>query len=116
MDRIERMKDESAVGLGFAGTKTDDYELKVYERRVLVNNSCKTVTITLPPVTEAAGKYYSIICSTYSSSYGVVIADNDDSYSWADDSTSIPSSSGSAGDGALYYSDGFSWWLVATIT
>lgn len=110
MDRIERMKDESAVGLGVAATKTASYEMKPYEHRVLVDSTSGAITITLPPVTEAAGKLYSIICITYVNA--VTIADNDDSYSWADEATSIAA----AGDGALYYSDGFSWFNVSTIT
>jgi len=110
MDRLGRMKDESAIGLGHAGTKTASYELKPYEHIVFVDSTDGAITITLPPVAEAAGKFYSIICITYGSD--VTIADNDDSYSWSDEAASIDA----AGDGALYYSDGFTWFNVATIT
>jgi hypothetical protein len=110
MDRAERINDEGAVGLGFAGTKTAHYELKPYEHRVLVDSTSGAITITLPPVALAAGKFYSIICITYGSE--VTIADNDDSYSWSDEGSSIDA----AGDGALYYSDGFTWFNIGTIT
>jgi len=109
-DRLSRMMDESAIGKGFAGTKIASYELKPYEHRVLVDSTSVAITITLPPVAEAAGKYYSIVCITFVEA--VTIADNDDSYSWSDETSSVAA----AGDGALYYSDGFSWWLLSNIT
>jgi hypothetical protein len=109
-NRLGRMMDEGAIGKGFAGTKTASYELKPYEHLVLVNSTSGAITITLPPVAEAAGKCYSIICTTFVSA--VTIADNDDSYSWSDETSSVSAD----GDGALYYSDGFTWWLLANIT
>ena len=90
--------------------KTASATLAFYEQRCTVDSTLGAVTITLPPVTEAVGRCYSIICTTFVSA--VTIADNDDSYSWADETSSVAA----AGDGALYYSDGFTWWNLSTIT
>ena len=65
--------------------------------------SSGTVTITLPPVAEAVGRFYSIIARTASRTYPITIQDNDDSEGWIDMSLYAD------GDKAIFYSDGMAW-------
>ena len=62
------------------------------------------ITITLPPVSEAKGRFYSIIARAASAVNTITIADRDDSECWDGDLTL----NGKC-DGVLLYSDGLSW-------
>jgi len=63
------------------------------------------ITITLPPVAEARGRFYSIICRDADGTNTVTIEDNnDDSEMWLADIVM-----NNAGDRLLCYSDGLAW-------
>lgn len=63
-----------------------------------------TLTVTLPPVAEAKGRWYSIMARTLASGATIVVADKDDSEGWCGDITLD-----SATDRVLAYSDGLAW-------
>ena len=61
--------------------------------------------ITLPPVAEAKGRFYSIICRDADGTNTVTVADNnDDSEMWLADIVM-----NNAGDRLFLYSDGLAW-------
>lgn len=63
----------------------------------------KNITITLPPVSECTGRWYSIMVRGVSG--GTVVVENrDDSEAWVGDITLD-----STGDRLLLFSDGLSW-------
>ena len=62
------------------------------------------LTITLPPVAEAKGRWYSIIARSASATHNVIIQNLDDSEQWEGDITL-----NGTGQGALLYSDGLKW-------
>ena len=78
--------------------------LEVYEQLAICDSTDGAMTLTLPPVGEAKGKFYSIIFETDNGD--LTVADQDDSYDW-DDLTMT-----AAVDGALLFSDGMKWWVV----
>ena len=83
--------------------------LEVYEQVVLIDTETNagTFTLTLPPVTEAAGKHYSITLAADDGN--VTIQDQDDSYNWEGDYTLSD-----ANDCYLLFSDGLKWWNVSS--
>jgi len=65
------------------------------------------IIITLPSVSEAKGRFYSIKArGDVSSALAVTIQDNDESEDWAGDITLY-----AVGQGCLLYSDGLSWMI-----
>jgi len=66
------------------------------------------IILTLPPVAEARGLFFSIICRNADAVNTITITDDDDSECWAGDITL----NGKC-DRVLLYSDGMSW-LAAT--
>jgi hypothetical protein len=62
------------------------------------------ITVTLPPVAEAKGRFYSIICRDADAINTVTIADRDDSECWLGDIVFDGKC-----DRALMYSDGLAW-------
>jgi len=83
--------------------------LEVFEQICLIDTDTVdgTFTLTLPPVGEAKGKFYSIIL--VDAAGAVTIQDQDDSYDWDDLSTLDADE-----DGILFFSDGMKWWTVAS--
>ncbi len=79
--------------------KTTDY--------VVRPNTSTTLTLTLPPVAEAKGRFYSIIAR---GAGAVTVEDQDDSECWLGDMTL-----GSKCDGCLLYSDGLAWFVVSAL-
>jgi len=65
------------------------------------------ITISLPPVSEARGRFYSIVVRNADAVNTVVIQDLDDSECWIGDITW----NGKC-DGALFYSDGLMWHVI----
>jgi hypothetical protein len=61
-------------------------------------------TLTLPPVAEAKGRFYSIICRNADAVNVITVADRDDSECWPGDFAL----NGKC-DRALMYSDGLAW-------
>ncbi len=68
------------------------------------------VFITLPPVAEAKGRFYSIVVRDASALLPVIVKDKDDSECWIGDITL----NGKC-DRLLLYSDGLTWIPVAVI-
>lgn len=79
-----------------------DYQLSVQEQVVRAAALLADITITLPPVAEARGKWYSIIMTADDNN--VIVADHDDSEYWPGDITLA-----GAGDRLLLFSDGRCW-------
>ena len=69
-----------------------------------------STVIVLPPVAEAKGRFYSIVCRTLGQGLTVTITDKDDSECWADVVLN------SKCDSILLYSDGLFWHPLAKIT
>jgi len=64
------------------------------------------ITVTLPPVAEAKGRWYSIVARNASGVNTITIADKDDSECWIGDFTMNAKC-----DDALCYSDGLKWYV-----
>ncbi|RQW92817.1 MAG: hypothetical protein EHM79_00380 [Geobacter sp.] len=94
--------------------------LKVYEQVVYVSTVDAHVTITMPPVAEAAGRIYSIMCILRTGSYDVTITD------YKDDTGNATKAHGDLGNANLVlnaanehvilYSDGVAWHLLNNVT
>jgi hypothetical protein len=69
------------------------------------------IIITLPPVAEAKGRFYSIIARDADDTNTITIADKNDSECWEADIVL----NGKC-DGELLYSDGLTWIRVASVT
>lgn len=69
------------------------------------------IAITLPPVAEAKGRFYSIIARDADGTNTITIADKDDSECWEADIVL----NGKC-DGELLYSDGLTWIRCAIVT
>ena len=79
---------------------TRDYVLRPY-------TVGEAITITLPPVAEAKGRFYSIRSRACSMAYTITIQDHgDESEGWEGDIVLY-----ATGQGCLLYSDGISWML-----
>lgn len=68
------------------------------------------MTVVLPAVSEAKGRFYSIVVRAADDSNTVTISDRDDSELWSDIVMN------SRGDVMLLYSDGLFWHRLANIT
>ena len=92
--------------------KTASYSMKVNDNVIVcTTGSVSDITLTLPPVVQAAGKFYSIyLPNGADGGKDVVIQDQDDSVDWADITMADEE------DGRLLFSDGRIWWTVGTKT
>lgn len=91
-------------------TRTASYTsdtLEVFEQVLLIDTDTTdgTFTVTLPPVSEAAGKFYSI--TLIDAGGTVTIQDQDDSYDWTDIDDMDADD-----DAVLLYSDGLRWFEI----
>jgi len=68
-------------------------------------------TVYLPPVAEAKGRFYSIVCRNADAVNTITVADKDDSECWPGDITL----NGKC-DKLLAYSDGLCWFVASTLT
>jgi ABC-type glycerol-3-phosphate transport system permease component len=91
------------------------YAMSVYETVVrIVLAAAHSLTLTLPPVAVAVGKFYSIRVITDGGS-GAAVAVTD-----AGDETTFPVGGSTTialvdvPDGVLLFSDGHNWWFVAS--
>lgn len=83
-----------------------------YVLRPIANHTTGAFTITLPPVADAKGRFYSIVARTADVANTITIEDHDnDSECWGGDLTL----NGKC-DRALLYSDGLTWHVVSTLT
>ena len=90
---------------------TADYEMSTYDYvvRPSADPSTGPITITLPRVAEAKGRFYSILARDADGTNTITIQDQDDSELWSDITLNGP------GDQVLLYSDGIHWWSVVSI-
>ena len=84
---------------------TAAHTLAVYEQVALVDSTLGAITLTLPPVGEAKGKFYSILFQTDNGD--LTVQDQDDAYDWTDLTVN------DAGECLLLYSDGLKWHICA---
>lgn len=92
---------------------TANYEMNTYDYvvRPSANPSTGAITITLPRVAEAKGRFYSILARDADGTNTITVQDQDDSELWSDITLNGP------GDQVLLYSDGIHWWtVVSTLT
>ncbi len=76
-----------------------------YQVRPSADPTSGPITITLPPVAEAKGRFYSMVCRDADGTNTVTVEDNnDDSEMWLADIVM-----NNAGDRLLVYSDGLAW-------
>ena len=68
-------------------------------------------TLTLPPVAEAKGRWYTIICRNADAVNFITVKDDDDSECWQGDFVL----NGKC-DRAILYSDGLAWWYATGLT
>lgn len=88
-----------------------DYEMTTrdYVLRPSADPTSGPITITLPSVAEAKGRWYSIICRDADGTNTVTIQDADDSECWHNDIVF----NGKC-DRCLFYSDGLAWYPGCT--
>jgi len=86
-----------------------DYQMSTrdYVMRPKANAGSGPITITLPPVAEAKGRFYSILVREADWINSVTITHKDDSECWTDDVVYYESCAPS-----LWYSDGLFWHMV----
>jgi len=77
-----------------------------YTLRPSADGDSGAITITLPPVTEARGRFYNILVRAADATNSVTIQDKDDSEAWGGDYPFV-----AAGE-VLFYSDGMSWHAI----
>jgi hypothetical protein len=81
-----------------------------YVVRPTADGDSGAFTVYLPPVAEAKGRFYSIVCRNADAVNTITVADLDDSECWAGDVTLDGKC-----DRVLAYSDGLCWFVAATI-
>jgi len=84
----------------------DDYEMSTrdYVVRPSADGDSGPYTITLPPVSLAKGRFYSIVCRNADATNVITITDNEDSECWLGDIEMDGKC-----DCVLLYSDGMKW-------
>lgn len=85
-----------------------NYQMANHDYVVRADPTAGNITITLPPVGECKGRFYSIV--TIVATNAAIIADKNDSEYWPGDITIT-----GAGDGVLAYSDGRMWTCFARL-
>jgi hypothetical protein len=80
-----------------------------YVVRPFANRGTGPIVITLPPVAEAKGRFYSIIAREADTTNTITVQDKDDSECWNGDVTL----NGTC-DKLLMYSDGLAWLTART--
>ena len=90
-----------------------DYQMTVrdYVLRPSADPVSGAITITLPPVAEARGRFYSIIARDADGTNTITIEDMDDSECWPGDLTM----NGKC-DRSFFYSDGFAWLAASDLS
>ena len=88
----------------------EDYELRTWDQVVLVDTDIngQPITLTLPPVAEAKGRFYAVYVQKVSSTNPLTIKDNGDSVAWTDiveEDFNVK---------YLFYSDSRSWHVMKT--
>jgi hypothetical protein len=100
------LEDKSAQHHQIPGDKYVDpvvsYQMKTYDYIVRPSASA-AITITLPPVAEAKGRFYSILARAATQAFTVTIAHKSDSEGWSNIVLR------NEGQSVLLYSDGLKW-------
>lgn len=91
--------------------KSATYQMLVGDFLVDCDTTDGAFTVTLPPVSEAAGRIYAIKQSGHATNDLTLATKSDDKLS-----DGFPMTITAIGDGALVYSDGETWWVLGTIT
>ena len=88
---------------------TANYSMNTYDYvvRPSANSTSGPITITLPRVSEAKGRFYSILARDADGTNTITVQDRNDSELWSDITFN------GSGDRALLYSDGLHWWIVS---
>jgi hypothetical protein len=86
-----------------------DYQMETKDYVVRPGTVGESITITLPPVAEAKGRFYTIIARTITGQFDITIKDKSDSECWAGDITLSAKC-----DAVLLYSDGLCWLTFTT--
>jgi len=84
-----------------------DYEMTTRDYVLRPYTVDEAITITLPPVTEAKGRIYSIVVGAATGAFTVTIQDRDESEDWIADIVLSEK-----GQGVFAYSDGRHWTFV----
>ena len=89
-----------------------DYTMSVrdYVLRPMAGEDSGPITITLPPVSEAKGRFYSILCREADWINSVTITDQNDSECWGDDIVCYDKC-----EPTLWYSDGLYWHMCGAL-
>lgn len=111
MSGIVRDRDQSyrAPGVVRKAFNADTLQLDVNDQVLLADMTSGAGTVTLPPVSEAAGRIYTV--RVVAGTNTLTVAAYGDSIALA------PISQGTKNltdDREAYYSDGFAWYLVAS--
>jgi hypothetical protein len=90
----------------------EDYEMSTrdYVLRPSADQESGAITVVLPPVAEAKGRFYSILAREADVVNSVTITHRDDSEYWVSDIVLTI-----CGDRALLYSDGLCWHPLSVI-
>lgn len=86
---------------------TEDYQMTTRDYVVRVDASGGSVTVTLPPVAESKGRFYSVQAKVATPAKTVTVEDKDDSESWGGDYTFVANN-----QGGIFYSDGLKWTAI----
>lgn len=88
-----------------------DYEMTTYDYvvRPSADPVSGPITITLPRVAEAKGRFYGIVCRNADPVNTVTVQDRDDSECWINDLVF----NGKC-DRCMFYSDGLIWWAFCS--
>ena len=81
-----------------------------YVLRPSANNDTGPITVTLPPVAEAKGRFYSIVTREADWINSITITHANDSECWTDDTVYYESCAPS-----LWYSDGLYWHMCGAM-
>lgn len=106
LEQYQRMVDDGTVKDKFkyiSGTGTTA-SIGISEQVVRADLGAN-ITVSLPPVSLAEGKLYSVYVRTVTT-FAMTLQDLDDSEDWADKTLDADA------DGILLYSDGTKWWVV----
>lgn len=87
-----------------------DYQMTTrdYVVRPSADGASGPITMTLPPVADARGRFYSILVRNADAVNTITVQDKDDSECWIGDIVY----NGKC-DGNLFYSDGITWWPMS---
>jgi hypothetical protein len=84
----------------------DTYQMTPYDLVLRPDATAKSFTITLPPVAECQGRWYSILLRAVGQGFGVTVTDSCDSECWVGNCLLDTKC-----DRLLLHSDGLTWFV-----